>query len=74
MPNHPRPLLLPLPLPLPFTPSHPPLPLSRCQLPPGRVGMTGIRETLEYLADPRAFIKKRVALYGRAVRVDSINK
>jgi hypothetical protein len=36
--------------------------------------MTGIRETLEYLADPRAFIKKRVALYGRAVRVDSINK
>ena len=33
-------------------------------LPPGKVGLFGARETIEYLQDPRAFIKKRVALYG----------
>jgi len=34
------------------------------ELPPGRVGLFGIRETIEYLQDPRAFIKKRVDMYG----------
>ena len=43
--------------------------LSRFQLPPGKVGITGIRETLEYLADPRAFIKKRVAMYGPVFKI-----
>ena len=33
-------------------------------LPPGKVGLFGARETFEYLADPNAFIKKRVAKYG----------
>ena len=33
-------------------------------LPPGKVGLFGVRETFEYLADPNAFIKKRVAKYG----------
>lgn len=34
------------------------------ELPPGRVGLFGARETIEYLQDPRAFIKKRVQMYG----------
>ena len=34
------------------------------ELPPGRVGLFGARETIEYLQDPRAFIKKRVEMYG----------
>ena len=33
-------------------------------LPPGKVGLFGARETFEYLADPNAFIQKRVAKYG----------
>ena len=33
-------------------------------LPPGRVGLFGARETFEYLADPNAFIRSRVAKYG----------
>ena len=33
-------------------------------LPPGRVGLFGARETFEYLADPNAFISSRVAKYG----------
>ena len=31
---------------------------------PGRVGLFGARETFEYLADPNAFIRSRVAKYG----------
>ena len=33
-------------------------------LPPGRVGLFGVRETLEYLMDSNAFVEKRVAKYG----------
>ena len=33
-------------------------------LPPGKVGLFGARETFEYLADPNAFIEKRVRKYG----------
>ena len=33
-------------------------------LPPGRVGLFGARETFEYLADPNKFIRSRVAKYG----------
>jgi cytochrome P450 len=33
-------------------------------LPPGRVGLSGIRETFEYLQDPRGFIERRVEAYG----------
>jgi len=33
-------------------------------LPPGKVGLFGIRETFEYLKDPNQFIKARVLKYG----------
>ena len=33
-------------------------------LPPGKVGLFGLRETFEYLRDPNAFIKTRVQKYG----------
>lgn len=34
------------------------------RLPPGRVGLFGARETLEYVVDPNAFIARRVERYG----------
>jgi len=37
---------------------------TRMNLPPGRVGAFGVRETLEYLRDPNAFVATRVAKYG----------
>ena len=37
---------------------------SELRVPPGRVGLFGVRETLEYLKDPNAFVKDRVERYG----------
>ena len=34
------------------------------QMPPGRVGLFGVRETLEYLMDSNAFVETRVKKYG----------
>ena len=33
-------------------------------MPPGRVGLFGVRETLEYLMDSNAFVETRVKKYG----------
>jgi len=37
---------------------------SRLTLPPGRVGLFGVRETLEYLGDANGFIERRRQKYG----------
>ena len=34
------------------------------KLPPGRVGLFGCRETLEYVTDPNGFVRRRVERYG----------
>jgi len=34
------------------------------KMPPGRVGLFGVRETLEYLMDSNAFVETRVKKYG----------